>query len=380
MRAFGLFGCLGLLATVACGSDDEELTGRTRRPSTFDEPTKDAGPSLIQPSQHDSGIVSPPPVSPDDAGTCATAVERAQPLPLHLVVVLDKSGSMCEYTEHEMPRDCANPASKWRQTGDALKTFFADAASSGLRASLIAYPADHNACSVSKYTTPKLSDVVLPDTTELAAALASMTGNGATPTRDALKGAIQYAQTVRNGMSGMGKVAILMATDGYPQGCSDQNNIQAAANEASAVAAEIPVFVVGVGGRLDALNRLAQAGGTGDALLIGDMRNPQMVGQELGAALAKVRKSAMSCEYRLPTMPAGKTLDPAKVNVRYASGLRAPTTLPYSQDCSAPGWRYDDAQAPTKVLLCESSCSTVKEVNDARVEIVVGCPTSGPAR
>ena len=81
--------------------------------------------------------------------------------------------------------------------------------------------------------------------------------------------------------NGLGKVAVLMTTDGLPEGsCSDSGNIQASASLAASVAGSVPTYVLGVGGQLGALNTLAQSGATQSAF-IATAGDPASVGQQV---------------------------------------------------------------------------------------------------
>jgi Mg-chelatase subunit ChlD len=308
---------------------------------------------------------------------CATSTASADQLPLHMVVVLDKSGSMCEYTSSTNPRDCNNPGSKWQQVTKALNGFFASAQSKGITVSLIAFPVNNNTCDTSTYQTPIAADVALPDTGgTLASKIAQLTGDGSTPTRPALEGAINYAKSVETKLAGKGKVAVVMATDGYPQDCNN-NSIQAASNVASGAKATIPTYVIGVGNLLNDLNSLAAAGGTNKAYIV-STSNTGAVGNDFAAALSQIRGASLACEYALPQPPAGQTLDYEKVNVQYSAGGAAAQTLKYSDGCaSGDGWRYDDAKNPTKILLCPAACDKAKADTSAKVDLVLGCQTNG---
>lgn len=310
---------------------------------------------------------------------CATSTASADQLPLHMVVVLDKSGSMCEYTAGTNPRDCNNPGSKWQQVTKALGGFFASAQSKGITVSLIAFPVSNNECDSSSYAKPIAADVALPDTTgALASKMAQLSGNGSTPTRPALEGAINYAKTVEAKLAGKGKVAVVMATDGYPQDCNN-NSIQSASNVASGAKATIPTYVIGVGNLLNDLNALAAAGGTNKAYIV-STASQGSVGNEFATALSQIRGASLACEYALPQPPQGQTLDLQKVNVQYTAGGAAAQTLKYSEGCaSGDGWRYDDAQKPTKILLCPAACDKAKADTSAKVDLVLGCQTNGSA-
>lgn len=310
---------------------------------------------------------------------CATSTANAEQLPLHMVVVLDKSGSMCEFTSATNPRDCNNPSSKWQQVTTALDTFFKSPQSKGITVSLIAFPVNNNMCSGPTYQAPIAADITLPDTTgKLAQTIAGLSGDGSTPTTAALAGSIEYAKSVNTKLAGKGKVAVVMATDGLPQGCSG-DSISSASLIASNAKATVPTYVIGVGNLLNDLNALANAGGTSKAFIV-STANQAAVGTEFSTALSQIRGASLACEYALPQAPAGQTLDYQKVNVQYSAGGGAAQTLKYSDTCTASdGWRYDNAQSPTKILLCQSACDKAKADGAAKIDLVLGCQTNGAA-
>jgi hypothetical protein len=313
------------------------------------------------------------------SNACATSTANAEQLPLHMVVVLDKSGSMCEFTADTQPRDCNNASSKWQQVTKALATFFTSQESKGITVSLVAFPVNNNTCSGPTYQTPIAADVTLPDATgKLAQTIAGLSGDGSTPTTAALAGAVSYAKGVSTKLAGKGKVAVVMATDGLPQGCSG-DSISSASTIASSAKATVPTYVIGVGNLLNDLNSLANAGGTSKAFIV-STANQAAVGTEFSTAMSQIRGASLACEYALPAAPAGQTLDFQKVNVQYSAGGAAAQTLAYSDACAAAdGWRYDNAQSPTKILLCQSACDKAKTDATAKIDLVLGCQTNGAA-
>jgi len=95
---------------------------------------------------------------------------------------------------------------------------------------------------------------------------------------------------------------------------------------------------------------------------------------------AVVSGAQVACELAIPAPPSGQTLDPAKVNVRYQMGGVAPGQIlpqvPTAADCGvAGGWYYDDNAAPTRILLCPSTCTTVQSDPAANVKVEFGCST-----
>ena len=78
----------------------------------------------------------------------------------------------------------------------------------------------------------------------------------------------------------------------------------------------------------------------------------------------------------MPPPPEGETLDPYAVNVVLGKTDGSQSVLAYSKECSdAGGWRYDDAQAPKRIMLCGNSCNDVKAQAEGKVSIAFGCKT-----
>src|SRR5205085_2259456 len=100
------------------------------------------------------------------------------------------------------------------------------------------------------------------------------------------------------------KVVLVVATDGIPDdSCiapTDGGMTNSLANAVSLVGTaansepKLPVFVIGVGSELTALNQISQAGGTGDALLVDTAQNIEAA---FTNALHTIRKTALTCEY-----------------------------------------------------------------------------------
>lgn len=369
LRSAIAFGAIAL-AAVACGSGDE---------SEFDPNAGANGPFGGGDGSETGGLGSGDPGKTGGVGAaCATSSAKAEKLPLHMIVVLDKSGSMCEYTANQTPRDCNNANSKWQQVTTALASFFGAKESAGITASLVAFPSNNDSCSASSYQTPLRADVTLPDSGgQLASDMRSLTGSGTTPTRYALEGTMAYAKQLQSRLAGKGKVVVVLATDGYPERCNN-NEISDSVQVASAVKASIPTYVIGVGGQLGNLKALAEGGGTTDALII-STQNASTVNQQFQAAIGQIRGASLSCDFALPQPEAGKELDPQKVNVNYTpGGSTTAETLDYSPDCKATqGWRYDNADSPSRIQLCGDACTRAKADATGKIDLVLGCVTKG---
>jgi uncharacterized protein YegL len=293
---------------------------------------------------------------------CASTTAQAELVPVRLVFMYDRSGSMAQN-------------SKWDSCKTGMSQFFADPKSGGIQASLAFFTYNNNSdCNVGNYKTPSVSMRALPDANAFSSAINNQTPNGGTPTRPALIGAIQYAQEQLAQNPG-NKVAVVLVTDGEPNDC--QSSVSSVAAEAQKVAQTIPTYVVGVGNSLSNLNQIAAAGGTQKAFIV-STNNPAQTAADFQNALSVIRGQALACDLKMPTPPAGKELDINTVNVVYTPAGGQGQTLTYNGSCNGgTGWRYDDPAKPTKIVLCAQQCSQIQAAQGGKLELVTGCATKG---
>ncbi len=246
-------------------------------------------------------------------------------------------------------------------------------------------------CDVARYAAPAAAIEPLPAAAAgVAQAIAAMTPAGDTPTSAALSGALAQARSYAQQHTDHTVVALL-ATDGLPTECisdpaADPSGILgvAAVARAGLVAApSIATFVIGVFGPEDVearqnLDQIAVAGGTEAAFLVDTSAN---VTAQFLAALNAIRSNKLSCEYQLPDAPAGQALDFGRINVDFRSGQRT-ERLPAVADAgscgAAGGWYYDVAPstgAPSKILICPTTCARFEGASDASVQVALGCVT-----
>jgi hypothetical protein len=289
--------------------------------------------------------------------------------------MFDKSGSMDQTPS-------GSSMSKFDAVKAGLLTFAADPSSSGMTAQLTFFGQGSGSafCSAGTYTSGvKVKSTALPDSTALAGGFSGVTPDGSTPTQAALDGAIAQAQAIAAANPDH-KVAIVMLTDGLPQGCSDDSNITPASNDAKAAfsaTTSIPTYVIGVGNLKSNLDTLAAAGGTSSAYILTDT-NTATTNTELIAALGSIRGKTATCNFALPAPPTGETLNVDAVNVQYTDTSGTTQTLDYDQNCtSGNGWHYDDASNPKEIDLCDNTCNTVKTQATGKVSIAFGCATQG---
>jgi hypothetical protein len=253
-------------------------------------------------------------------------------------------------------------------------------------------------CTPSEYATPNVALGTLPGAASgLNSSLTGHTPDGYTPTGPALSGAITWAKQQQTNNPAH-KVAIVLVTDGLPGGflpgfppteCSpsDIPGISTVLSGAATGATPIQTFVVGIfnpqtnDGKMAPANlkSLAQAGGTGDAVIIDVTGNT--VTQQLHDALAKAQTKAIACSYSIPPSTGGTGVDFNKVNVQFTGGNGTSTTIGHtgsSSACDKGGWYYDvdpSAGTPKKIIACPTTCTQFNADVSGHVDIVLGCAT-----
>jgi hypothetical protein len=383
----------------ACGGSSTPV-------STFDGGFDSGGGSRLDATRHDGNVKSADgggklhptdgsthfgdaPVTPPDGGleaACAAHTTPAKRIPAYLVFVMDRSDSMKQY-------------GKWPACSAALEAFFDDPSTQGIYSSLTFMPfvADGAvddmshagySCSSTDYVTAAVPTTALPSARFKPVIEAEKLALG-TPTTPALEGATAQAVAIKQA-NPTAKVLIVLATDGYPAGCTG-NSVKDVAKAAHVAATTdgIPVYVIGVGPDnssnegISNLDTVAEAGTTHGAFFIPTEVDGGDAGITEEAFLAAVHQiqGSLGCYYDIPAPPAGQQLDYDKVNVVLsASGKKA--TLSYSADCSDPsGWHYEettDGGTPEKIVLCDTACATAKKAGaTGSVSIELGCDTAG---
>jgi Mg-chelatase subunit ChlD len=346
-----------VLGLVACSSSQD--------PSEFapQNPNSDSKEHVGQ-----LGTTTPPP-TPVDFTKCATQTVVAQAKPVSLVFMVDQSGSMS-----------INNSPKWDAAKAASKAFFEAPDSAGVSASVAYFPffpaedPNNYSCTVSDYATPQVFMTALPSG-DFAANMEKQKPGGATPTYVALSGAISYGEGLMNSQGDSGAVAVVLVTDGLPDSeCPGTgNSLEDVKGLASTAAnAGLLTYVIGVGKQLTRLHELATSGGTNNAFIV-DTQNLDQIQHDLLSSLNSIRFQ-LSCDYEIPAPPPGQEFDRDLVNVQYKVDGQTDTFLS-SQTCAdGTGWRYDNPADPKRILLCESSCKTVR-AKAGEVDVLFGCAT-----
>jgi hypothetical protein len=309
------------------------------------------------------------------ADACASVSENSNKVTVALLFMVDISGSMnCPVPEEDPActvdpnKNPPYPQTRWSEMNPALKGFFDSMDSDGMWAGL-SFFSRNGSCNEKDYEKPDSEIALLPAASmNLDSTVDKQKPAGSTPTVPSLQGALNHADAWATAHPDQ-NVVVVYATDGYPQGCSNNTIDQAAKIAATAYngAHQIRTYVLGVGPNLTDLNAIAKSGGTDAAELID---TGQDVTKQLTDKFNAIRSAvAVECTYSVPAPPAGQTLDLNKVNVEYNGN-----EVGYNNTGTCDqGWQY--ANNNTQVVLCGSTCDQVKADANAKIQIAFGCDT-----
>jgi hypothetical protein len=316
-------------------------------------------------------------IGPDAA--CAGESKTAILVPVNMFLLFDKSGSMLQ-------------GGKWAAAKNALKAFFSDPKVAGLRVAIRFFPdttcdapeCDKDACTDPQVPIGKLTTESAPDDTQEDKIIKAIDGAypvGGTPMFAALGGAEQAA-SVHLSHNPSHKAAVVLVTDGEPNGCETDINKIAALAEQAYKTFLVTTYVVGLDGSNKAqLDKIAAAGQTESAFFLTD-------GDVEGALLKAfhaIQGRALACQFKLPD---DGSVDPTLVNVFYQPSKGSEKELigsvPGPEDCKDDGgdreaWYYDNPYDPKSILLCPASCERVAADPDGKLSLVLGCATA-PAK
>lgn len=320
-------------------------------------------------------------LDPDSA--CTGASVEGERVPVDLYFMVDTTGSMnCPVPDSASKPCTLDPGppyaatTRWVVESAALKSFMESQSNAGLGVGIGFFPASRNACEAATYKQPAVEIGLLPGAAPaLTAAIAAKKPSGNTPTVASLTGAVQHATEYAKAHAGH-RVAVVYSTDGYPVSCGSDNTIANAAKVAKNAfqgTPSIPVYVLALGRNLDALNDVAEAGGTEQAFLIDTSGD---AASELSKALESIRgRALLGCTYEVPPPPAGQQLDYGLVNVRLTSSDGKVTQVyrdPSPTACTE-GWQYSADKM--QISLCGDICTQVKSDPKMKLEVLFGCTT-----
>jgi hypothetical protein len=276
---------------LACGSDSG-----ARAPGSGAGDFPDAAPSGDGDASSPRNDAALGPVGTlDGGGACAQVSTGVGLLPVRLAFAFDVSGSMGKGDE-----DWHDKTLKWDPVVQATRSFFEQPQSSGIFASLTFFPEDGDEderCDADAYAEPDVPMTALPST-RFGAAIDAIEPEseddwrGGTPTLFVMRGtrALVAAQRAEQ----PGNYAIVLVTDGYPQGCDDEDDtIEAVVAEAQAAAGDgVRTYVIGVANppisgapdTVSDLHEIASAGQTQRAYLV-DIGSPTVTVSVFSAAV-----------------------------------------------------------------------------------------------
>ena len=322
---------------------------------------------------------------------CATATAEAKLIPLSIFVSVDQSGSM-------------SSDNKWDNVKTAFTTFFQDPNAAGIGVALRFWPDSSdfgnpspviacnddvdNSCGagvVAACETPEVDVGPLSDPAHVQKLIDTFNAHGptgGTPTSAALDGATKWAAKYIYNHNHTEQAIVLFVTDGQPSSCNLDltyiNNIASKALSGGAVL----TFAVGlVGSEQATMDGLAQAGGTGQAFMIGNGN----AAADLLLALKQIQSNSLACSFAMPAPEnPNDVIDLEQVAVNYTpskGGMKTkfPQVASASACTAAGGWYYDVPAKPTTINLCPASCTKVQIDSGAKVDIFLGCIKKGPS-
>ena len=373
-----------VLVLTACGSSE---TPASFGPADKLGGSKDAGPQVVVDlggGGDGGGTIGS---GDGGAGSCIQKVNPAKPVPLHLVALMDYSGSMMA---EDVTDSGGRPITRFEGVKRAWEAYAALPQTREVRLTALPFgtrPALESVdnCSENSFA-PTMTDTLMPDasamTTAIVAGVPPTDWNNDTPTAGGVASAVKAARALQLQFPN-DAVAIVLSTDGAPTACggvgdhaqpNPEDLAAAIAAEQAAVAAGFKTYIIGIATSdptySGALRELAAASGGGDPTLISS-GNASVIAEQLQGRLAAVGREYL-CKIPLSDAARGNL---AQTNVAFSAGAGAPsTTLSYAQECAGgAGYRYDDAANPRNIVLCPSTCASFGSASDAEVQLAVGC-------
>jgi hypothetical protein len=347
---------------VACANSDERIAFEPLSPPAADFTTGDGGLSTIE--------------AGDGGEPCLTDTLGAEPVPLAMLLVMDRSGSMA--------------GTKWDQARYAMIGFADTPGAAGSKLGLTVFPPDPGGgdqCTPASYK-PIVPIALLPGNgTAIKDALLSRSTTGSTPMAGGLQGGVDSMKDFL-GQNPNEEGVIILVTDGDPGACSGDtvSNVATIASSAAKGTPRIRTFVVGMeGATFSNLDTIAKAGEGAPTAFNAANTTASDGGvsaqQQLLDALEKIRSGALGCEYILPTPSGDKgVLDPNSVEIEFTPGGNDPPErfkrVDSAEQCGTKtgGFYYDDPKNPKRIILCPASCTDVKEgTSTAKVDVFLGC-------
>ncbi|MES1178158.1 MAG: vWA domain-containing protein [Myxococcales bacterium] len=304
---------------------------------------------------------------------CAGVSQEAEPVPVDLFIMMDRSISMNEPLAN-------GTGTRWSALRDAVEQFVTKLGTTDIRAGIAFFNRtgardDSLDCDVGFYAQPQVEIGPLAQVgAALVSAIDRTAPGGLTPTLPALQGALQHARQWATAHPGRA-TSVVLVTDGFPTQCQSPVSINAIADvarEAHENAPYVRTFVVGLAAGFN-LDAIAQAGGTTAAYLVDESN----IVESFSHTLSNISDSRLGCSYDIPAPPNGSTLiDDDKVQLVYTPSVGDVEEVPRLLSADAcgrnpnGGWYFDDPNQPTKIAVCPCTCARFAA---GRVDLKLGC-------
>ena len=317
------------------------------------------------------GPDTPPPPDPD--ANCGITEKETSRRPVDILLVLDRSASMgwamtsdcyCSGGAGTGAQPCASTIdcttpTRWDGVAPAVKQTLQSSSNVNWGLKFFPSPGGGGGPGGIQCTVDNGMDVAVG--ADSAATIQSQIDTAdfdlGTPTTLALESATSYLQD----LSDSNDKVILLATDGEPNcrgGNINNTDVEgASAACATALAAGIRVYVIGIGPNLGNLSSLARAGGTNDYY-------PVTSPEQLAEALSAISKIVGSCTYQTGEAPE----DPDNVAVYVNKQL--------IEKDAADGWKY--GATDQEIVLTGSYCQDITDGKETKVQILFGCKGAPP--
>ena len=277
-------------------------------------------------------------------------------------------------------------ATRWSEMSKALNTFIAAPENAGLGAGIGFFPrpsmdgtnVPRITCQEPDARSPMSEMGVLPAVAgAIATSIMQQTPGGSTPTVPSITAALKYAAQ-HQAATPSRRTALVYATDGIPQGCSQNTVDRAAMAAASALmTSSIPTYVLGVGPQLDSLNQIAMSGGTTRGL---PSRHRWRRHRTARGRAARHQVDGAHMQLHDPMSSAGP-IDPDQVNVIAKVGDMGTQTLigqvPDKAGCDAAGGGWYYSSGNTIISLCTTTCNPLLATPNSHLQVLIGCATQG---